>query len=116
MKTDFLVIGSGIAGLSFALKVAEKQPESSITIITKSSETEGSTKHAQGGIAVVSDFDNDSFKNHVEDTILAGDGLCNPEIVNFVVEQAPIMIKELINYGANFDQDNKQTFNLNLYI
>ena len=83
MKTDFLVIGSGIAGLSFALKVAEKQPESSITIITKSSETEGSTKYAQGGIAVVSDFDNDSFKNHVEDTILAGDGLCNPKIVNF---------------------------------
>ncbi len=112
MKTDFLVIGSGIAGLSFALKVAEKQPESSITIITKSSETEGSTKHAQGGIAVVSDFDNDSFENHVEDTILAGDGLCNPEIVNFVVEQAPIRIKELINYGANFDQDNKQKFDL----
>ena len=112
MKTDFLVIGSGIAGLSFALKVAEKQPESSITIITKSSETEGSTKYAQGGIAVVSDFDNDSFKNHVEDTILAGDGLCNPEIVNFVVEQAPIRIKELINYGVNFDQDNKQKYDL----
>lgn len=112
MKTDFLVVGSGIAGLSFALKIAQEKPESTIKIITKSSETEGSTKHAQGGIAVVSDFDNDSFENHAEDTILAGDGLCDPEVVKFVVEQAPIRFKELIGYGANFDQDSKQKFDL----
>jgi L-aspartate oxidase len=112
MKTDFLVIGSGIAGLSFALKVAKEQPKAKIIIITKSLETEGSTKHAQGGIAVVSDFDNDSFENHINDTLLAGDGLCNPEVVNFVVEQAPIRLNELISYGVNFDQDNKQKYDL----
>ncbi len=112
MKVDFLVIGSGIAGLSFALNIANEKPESSIIIITKSCETEGSTKHAQGGIAVVSDFNNDSFENHINDTLLAGDGLCNPVVVNFVVEQAPIRLKELISYGANFDQDNRQKYDL----
>jgi len=112
MKTEYLVIGSGIAGLSFALKVAQYQTESKITIITKSYEADGSTKHAQGGIAVVSDFNNDSFENHINDTLLAGDGLCNPNIVNFVVEQAPIRFKELISYGTDFDQDNKQEYDL----
>lgn len=112
MKTDFLVIGSGIAGLSFALKIAQDKPKSSITIITKSYVTEGSTIHAQGGIAVVSDFNNDSFENHINDTLSAGDGLCNLDVVNFVVAQAPIRFKELLNYGTNFDQDDKQEFDL----
>ena len=112
MKTDFLVIGSGIAGLSFALKVAGLKPDATITIITKSIETEGSTKHAQGGIAVVTDFNNDSFEEHIKDTLLAGDGLCKSDIVRFVVKEAPKRFKELLSYGANFDINEDKQFDL----
>ncbi len=87
METDFLVIGSGIAGLTYALKVAEALPDKKITIITKAQSDETNTKYAQGGIAGVWDDDTDSFEKHIEDTLIAGDGLCNPESVEIVVKR-----------------------------
>ena len=77
MQTDFLVIGSGIAGLTYALKVAEEFPDKKIMILTKATADETNTKYAQGGIAGVNDLENDSFEKHIEDTLIAGDGLCN---------------------------------------
>jgi len=74
IKTDFLVIGSGIAGLSFAVKAALSYPEKSVTIVTKDSLIESNTRYAQGGIAVVTDFLNDDFEKHTQDTLIAGDG------------------------------------------
>ena len=75
-KTDFLVIGSGIAGLSYAIKVAQHFPEKKVIVITKTHADETNTKYAQGGIAGVWDEENDSFEKHIEDTLIAGDGLC----------------------------------------
>ncbi len=106
MQTDFLVIGSGIAGLTYALKVAEQCPDKKITILTKTQSDETNTKYAQGGIAGVMDFDKDSFQKHIEDTLIAGDGLCNQEAVEIVVREGVDRIQELIEWGANFDKDN----------
>jgi L-aspartate oxidase len=107
-RTDFLVIGSGVAGLSFALKAAAL---GKVLIITKKTKDESNTKYAQGGIAaVVSNMD--TFEKHVADTLDAGDGLCNEEVVRMVVENGPLRVQELIDYGANFDR--KQDGSLNL--
>ncbi len=96
---EFLVIGSGIAGLSFALKVAEK---GRVAIVTKMGSDESSTKYAQGGIASVTDFKTDSFKDHIQDTLTAGAGLCDEDVVRLVVESGPERINELIEYGVEF--------------
>ena len=104
METDFLVIGSGIAGLTYALKVAEKMPDKKIILITKTDADETNTKYAQGGIAGVWDEKNDSYEKHIEDTLIAGDGLCNEAIVEIVVKEGPERIREIIDYGAEFDQ------------
>jgi L-aspartate oxidase len=101
METDFLVIGSGIAGLTYALKVAQECPDKEVTILTKTQSDETNTKYAQGGIAGVMDFDKDSFAKHIEDTLIAGDGLCNRHIVEIVVKEGVERIKELIEWGAN---------------
>ena len=105
MQTDFLIIGSGIAGLTYALKVAEACPDKTVTILTKTQSDETNTKYAQGGIAGVMDFDKDSFDKHIEDTMIAGDGLCDKEVVEIVVREGVERIKELINWGTNFDKD-----------
>ncbi len=104
MQTDFLVIGSGIAGLTFALKTAKKFPDRKVTVITKAAPDETNTKYAQGGIAGVMDEENDSYEKHIEDTLIAGDGLCNEKIVEIVVTEGPERIREIINWGANFDK------------
>jgi L-aspartate oxidase len=107
-KVDFLVIGSGIAGLSFALKAAQ---HGKVLIITKSNEDESNTKYAQGGVAVVVNED-DSFEKHITDTLLAGDGLCDREIVEIVVSEGPQRIQEIIDYGTEFDRDHDGLYDL----
>lgn len=105
MQTDYLVIGSGIAGLSFALKVAEVQPNRSIIVMTKTFSDETNTKYAQGGIAAVWDEDQDNFNKHIDDTLVAGDGLCDPEVVDIVVKEGPERVREIIEWGARFDKE-----------
>jgi L-aspartate oxidase len=112
MQTDFLVIGSGIAGLTYALKVAEACPDKKVTILTKTQSDETNTKYAQGGIAGVMDFDKDSFNKHIEDTLIAGDGLCNREVVEIVVKEGVERIKEIIDWGAQFDKEPDGDFKL----
>ncbi len=107
LKTDFLIIGSGIAGLTFAVKTAKKFPDKSITILTKANTDETNTKYAQGGIAVVNDLEHDSFKKHIEDTLIAGDGLCNEKIVDIVVKEGPLRVNEIIEWGTKFDKDQE---------
>ncbi len=108
-SVDFLVIGSGIAGLSFALKAAK---HGKVLIVTKSNEDESNTKYAQGGVAVVVDKKEDSFEKHIEDTLVAGDGLCDKGIVEVVVKEGPDRIQEIIDYGTNFDMDHEGIFDL----
>ena len=112
MNTDFLVIGSGIAGLTYALKVANYFPEKKVTIITKSNTDETNTKYAQGGVAGVWDEEKDSFEKHIEDTLIAGDGLCNKKIVEIVVKEGPERIREIIEYGARFDKNENGKYAL----
>lgn len=112
MKTDFLVIGSGIAGLTYALKVSEACPDKKITILTKAQSDETNTKYAQGGIAGVMDLSHDSFEKHIEDTLIAGDGLCNRAIVEIVVKEGVERIKEIIAWGAQFDKDKAGEYTL----
>ena len=104
-QTDFLVIGSGIAGLTYALKVAHHFPDKKILVMTKAAADETNTKYAQGGIAVVNDPQNDSFEKHIEDTLIAGDGLCNEKVVEIVVKEGPERVQEIINWGARFDKE-----------
>ena len=115
MKTDFLIIGSGIAGLSYAYKVAEhfrlKNETVSVTIITKANEDDSNTKYAQGGIAAVTK-DSDSFESHIQDTLIAGDGLCDEAVVRMVIEKAPERIQELIDWGTNFDKNEDGEYDL----
>ncbi|HOO90497.1 MAG TPA: L-aspartate oxidase [Syntrophales bacterium] len=101
---DFLVLGSGIAGLSFAIKAANL---GSVAVVTKKSKVESNTNYAQGGIAAVTD-DDDSFESHITDTLKSGAGLCREDVVQFVVTEGPERIKELIEWGVNFtrEEDN----------
>jgi len=87
MKTELLIIGSGVAGLTLAVKYAETFPKKNITIVTKGTEDESNTKYAQGGVAVVLDDKTDSFQKHIEDTLISGDGLCNKDIVDMVITE-----------------------------
>ncbi len=106
--TDFLVIGSGLAGLMYALKVSKY---GKVTVITKSKITDTNTNKAQGGIASVNNKP-DSYEKHVQDTLIAGDGLCDEQVVRKVITEGPDMIKELIDIGAMFDKNSDGTYNL----
>ncbi|RZK63422.1 MAG: FAD-dependent oxidoreductase, partial [Pedobacter sp.] len=108
-NVDYLVIGSGIAGLSFALKAAK---HGKVLIVTKSNEDESNTKYAQGGVAVVVDKKEDSFEKHIQDTLIAGDGLCDRRAVEIVVKEGPERINEIIEYGTNFDKDTAGVYDL----
>lgn len=109
MKTyDFLVIGGGIAGLTYARKVAE---HGSVAILFKKDTGSSSTLWAQGGIAAVNQPD-DSFELHMEDTLVCGAGLCHPDIVKIVVSEGPDRVQELIDLGTHFDTTTEGGFHL----
>ena len=112
VKTDFLVIGSGISGLSFALKIATHFKDATVTIVTKNEKSESNTKYAQGGIATVWDKTVDSFEQHIQDTLVAGDGICNEKIVRMVVKEAPDRLQELIDWGTQFDKTKDGDYSL----
>lgn len=107
-RTDFLVIGSGIAGLTFALKAAKY---GKVTVVTKANLDDTNTRYAQGGIAAVFS-EPDNFEKHISDTLIAGGGICNEEVVRMVVQEAPARIKDLIDLGVSFDKKEDGTFDL----
>lgn len=110
-KFDFLIIGSGVAGMSYALKVARAN-KGKIAIICKTTLEEANTAKAQGGIASVTNLAVDDFDKHIEDTMIAGDYISDREAVEQVVRNAPAQIKELVNWGVNFDKNEKGEFDL----
>lgn len=112
IPTNYLIIGSGVAGLTFAIKIADRFPDKKVTIITKSAEDESNTKYAQGGIAIVLDEDEDSYQKHIQDTLICGDGLCDEAVVKMVVTEGPKRLKELIEWGAKFDKNTKGNYDL----
>ncbi len=105
---DFLIIGSGIAGLTYALKVAE---HGKVCIVTKKKMDDTATSYAMGGIAAVM-YNPDSFEKHIQDTISAGDGLCNEEVVRLTITESTERIKELITWGAKFDKTQSGRYHL----
>ena len=98
---DFLIIGSGVAGLRAAIELA---PHGNVLVATKDMPAESSTEYAQGGIAVALS-DEDKVGIHFEDTLKAGDGICNENAVKILVEEGPERILELISWGAEFDKE-----------
>lgn len=105
IETNFLVIGSGVAGLTLAVKLASTFPNKTVTIVTKSNESESNTKYAQGGVAAVFNAEDDSFQKHIIDTLQAGDGLCDKKVVEMVIKEGPKRLYELMEWGARFDRD-----------
>ena len=109
-RYDYLVIGSGIAGMSFALKVASAQHR--VAIICKTTLEEANTALAQGGVASVTNLLVDNFDKHIADTMVAGDHLSNPEAVEKVVKEAPGQIRQLVEWGVDFDRNQQGDFDL----
>ncbi|KAA3622238.1 MAG: L-aspartate oxidase [Bacteroidetes bacterium] len=111
-KTDILVIGAGIGGLTTAIKIAEKRKDLTITVLTKTNESESNTRYAQGGVAAVWNDDTDSFQKHVNDTLDAGDGLCNLKAVEIVTSEGPQRVREIIDWGTRFDKNDADKYDL----
>jgi len=107
-KFDFLVIGSGLAGISFALKAA---PYGKVALLCKTNLDESNTSYAQGGIATVT-YKPDNFEKHIQDTLIAGDGHCDVEAVEKVIREAPSQIEELVRWGVDFDKTEQGLFDL----
>lgn len=108
-KFDFLVVGSGIAGMSFALKVADK---GKVAILCKSTLDEANTALAQGGISSVTNPVLDNYEKHIQDTLIAGDGMCDIKAVEKVVMNAPKQIEQLLEWGVDFDKAPDGSFDL----
>src|SRR5690606_2031911 len=104
--------GSGAAGLTLAVKLAAEFPKKKITVVTKAHQAESNTKYAQGGVAAVVDLKEDSFQKHIEDTLLAGDGLCDKTVVEMVITEGPKRLHELMEWGAHFDTNADGELNL----
>lgn len=109
-EADFLIIGSGLAGLTFALKVADY---GRVAVITKSQASETNTRYAQGGVASVFG-EQDSFELHIQDTLESGAGLCKRDVVETIVRNGPARIRELIDWGVKFTADNSSDKELDL--
>src|SRR5882672_12328258 len=101
VETDYLILGSGIAGLSLAIKLSEL---GTVAMVSKREFLEGSTLHAQGGIATVISPE-DSFEEHIQDTLKAGAGLCREDIVRGTVQEGPARVEEMIAWGMSFTRD-----------
>ena len=108
LKVDFLVIGGGVAGLTFALKAAD---HGTVAVLTKRARHEGNTQYAQGGIASVLS-PTDTFEEHIRDTVVAGAGLCHPDAVAITVREGPERIRELVQLGAEFNRRPTGEFDL----
>lgn len=104
MNPDFLVVGAGVAGLRAAIELAAA---GTVLVLAKDSLSESSSEYAQGGIAAALS-DDDDIELHEQDTLAAGDGLCNPQAVRALVEEGPAAIEELIGFGANFDREGTE--------
>ncbi len=111
LKTDVLIIGGGVSGLSLAIKLHDLAKNCNILLITKEKLEECSTYYAQGGVACVWD-ETDSVEKHIQDTLTAGDGLCNEKVVRQIVTNAPERIKELIEWGIDFTKDENGNYSL----
>ena len=110
-KFDFLVVGSGVAGMSYALKVADAG-KGKVAIVCKTTLEEANTAKAQGGIASVTNMEVDNFKKHIKDTMIAGDFISDPAAVEQVVKNAPQGIRVLVQWGVIFDKKEKGDFDL----
>src|SRR4051794_14827162 len=105
---DFLVLGGGVAGLTFALEASK---QGSVAVLTKRSRDESNTSYAQGGIASVLG-DDDTFEQHIQDTLTAGAGLCHPDAVSVTVREGPERLKALVALGAEFNKVKNGEFDL----
>jgi Aspartate oxidase len=110
-KYDFLIIGAGVAGMSYALKVARAN-KGKVCLICKTTLDEANTAFAQGGVASVTNMKVDNFEKHIEDTMVAGDYISDRAAVEQVVRNAPSQIAELVNWGVNFDRNEQGEFDL----
>ncbi|MBQ1626501.1 MAG: FAD-dependent oxidoreductase, partial [Prevotella sp.] len=110
-KYDFLIIGAGVAGMSYALKVARAK-KGRVCLICKTTLDEANTTFAQGGVASVTNLKVDNFDKHIEDTMIAGDFISDRAAVEQVVKNAPKQIEELVNWGVNFDRNESGEFDL----
>jgi L-aspartate oxidase len=109
---DVLIIGSGAAGLSLALKLNKQFPDKQICIVTKGDLLESNTRHAQGGISAVCDLNNDSFEQHIQDTLMAGDGLCKKDVVEKVIRYGQYALSDLTQNGVVLDRDAEGNYQL----
>ncbi|MDN3688587.1 L-aspartate oxidase [Cyclobacterium jeungdonense] len=114
MKTDVLIVGSGIAGLSSALHLAESNPDIQVTVLDKSFDQESNTRYAQGGMAAVLTENPDSLGDHIRDTLASGRGFCIPEVVVKVVNLASFRVMDLLRWGVELDKDQKGSLLLGL--
>ena len=110
-KYDFLIIGAGVAGMSYALKIARAK-KGKVCLICKTALDEANTSFAQGGVASVTNLIVDNFEKHIEDTMIAGDFISDRAAVEQVVRMAPSQIKELVEWGVNFDKKEDGTYDL----
>ncbi|CAM4107111.1 L-aspartate oxidase [Flavobacterium antarcticum] len=114
ISTDVVIVGTGLAGLSLAKYLSEINPKTSILLLSKTTLDECNTYYAQGGIAVVHDFIKDSYEQHIADTIAAGKGLCDEEVVKHVITSAPARLQELLSWGVELDKNDSGALDLGL--